>query len=531
MPPTSSHTIQRQTLLIQVPDLDAAQRVRQQAEQLCRGPLATLLDTILSAAVAPDEVLYLERLTVDLKISSPERFEDEFMAGIGKQLSAALDTLRKNAGGPPASHAPVTSGSRSASDSAGPHPPPVGGSESHFPMAGGRGLAESAAEGAARILSREAADMELLELFLRWGRLPGWAPPETADRLEAMWIEALRSESAAARAWLAALLKERRVRLRLARQFSAEALDRVAVRLWHQPPGMLEGVADRLAQRLSATSPQAAAEMRRKVWEGLLDRLAASPEQCPDPAKLEAGVLADLLPADGVGAARLPRAASKETRAAGGAAPPDDRPALESALAAKTSSIDAAGAPATPAGVWERPDTSAAVGLSSASVPNAGLVLVWPYLGRFFGSLGWTSAQGFVDGQAAIKAVLLLHHMVWQTDEATEPHLLLNKILCGLPPETPVPRRTVLEAAEKSACEGLLAAVIAHWQALKKTSTAGLRATFLQRFGLLSQVQDRWHLRVERRPFDLLLDRLPWGIAAVQLSWMPRMLSVEWSSP
>ncbi len=71
-------------------------------------------------------------------------------------------------------------------------------------------------------------------------------------------------------------------------------------------------------------------------------------------------------------------------------------------------------------------------------------------------------------------------------------------------------------------------AVVEHWPALGKTSVDGLRLSFLQRAGLLYPAPDGWLLRPQCEGFDLLLDRLPWGIAIVRLPWMRRPLHVEW---
>lgn len=74
----------------------------------------------------------------------------------------------------------------------------------------------------------------------------------------------------------------------------------------------------------------------------------------------------------------------------------------------------------------------------------------------------------------------------------------------------------------------MLQAVISHWNALGGTSVQGLRETFLQREGRLQRDEDAWRLRVAPRPFDMLLDRLPWGYATLKLPWMKEVLHVDW---
>ena len=85
-----------------------------------------------------------------------------------------------------------------------------------------------------------------------------------------------------------------------------------------------------------------------------------------------------------------------------------------------------------------------------------------------------------------------------------------------------------LSEADAAEAESLLRAAIGHWTALGQASPAALRETFLQRPGRLGRVAEGWRLEVERRGTDVLLDRLPWGLGAVRLPWMPHPLFVDW---
>jgi hypothetical protein len=109
--------------------------------------------------------------------------------------------------------------------------------------------------------------------------------------------------------------------------------------------------------------------------------------------------------------------------------------------------------------------------------------------------------------------------------------LPLNKLLCGRSLDKPVDRTAELTAAETDEADQLLQAVIEHWSALKRTSVDGLRASFLQRDGLLSETESHWLLQVELLGHDILLDRLPWGISMIKLSWMKKVLRVDWAWP
>ena len=106
--------------------------------------------------------------------------------------------------------------------------------------------------------------------------------------------------------------------------------------------------------------------------------------------------------------------------------------------------------------------------------------------------------------------------------------MVLNKILCGLPLEDPVPLDLALSPREREEGEALLEQVIAHWTALKQTSVRGFRLAFLARKGLIEAGDAEWIVRVERETRDVLLDRLPWGLARFRFSWMDRTMEVRW---
>ena len=161
-------------------------------------------------------------------------------------------------------------------------------------------------------------------------------------------------------------------------------------------------------------------------------------------------------------------------------------------------------------------------------IANAGVVIVGPYLPRLFSMLGLTNKESFTSLSCAHRAVHLIQYIVTGATVSPEPMLVLNKILCGLPIAAPVPLDIDLRAQEHTAIEEMLAAIIAHWKAIGRTSIAGLRESFLQREGRIASSEEAWRLRVESKCFDMLLDRLPWGYAMVKYPWMKRVLHVDW---
>jgi hypothetical protein len=124
--------------------------------------------------------------------------------------------------------------------------------------------------------------------------------------------------------------------------------------------------------------------------------------------------------------------------------------------------------------------------------------------------------------------VHLLQYLVDERTSAPEPLLLLNKIICGLPSGTPVPRSIDATDEEKQMCTKLLQAVIANWKSMAGNSVEALRETFLTREGALDQDGEKWRLHVQRKTLDVLVDQAPWGFNPVFHDWMPEPLYVTW---
>lgn len=161
-------------------------------------------------------------------------------------------------------------------------------------------------------------------------------------------------------------------------------------------------------------------------------------------------------------------------------------------------------------------------------IQNAGLVLMATFLPALFKELQWTDEGGFKSRELQLKALFLLHYICTGDVAAPEYTLQLNKILCGLDLEEPIPFSVALNEAEKQEAEQLLADIIGHWAALKNSSAEALRGSFLLRDALLSYKNDHWLLQVERKGYDILLDHIPWSWQTIRFNWMKTYIEVEW---
>ncbi|MDR7334596.1 contractile injection system tape measure protein [Roseateles asaccharophilus] len=355
------------------------------------------------------------------------------------------------------------------------------------------------------------------------------------DPLQAVahaWVPLLREDSDWLRTTLERAAEAPAVRERLAQLLPLALLPKL-LNLWVAEPvgqAVTAWIAT-VAAGDAAGSPAAATARQRRLWQATFGHTLRHHAQTFDVARFEAQVRADLARQAGTAIDppagwfdRVVRRASAVLAAAvSGLRLPWRKPrASQSAPTAASARPPAA--PPPDASVEAPPDTLA--------VANAGLVLLSPYLPRLFGHVGLLAPDAepaaLAGPEAAARGALLLQALVTGEAAAPEPALLLNKLLCGLALDTPLPREIETTAAEREATEGLLGAVIQHWRILGSTSIAGLRETFLHRPGQLERRDEHWRLTVEPGPFDMLIDQLPWGYSTLRYPWMERVIHVDW---
>lgn len=161
---------------------------------------------------------------------------------------------------------------------------------------------------------------------------------------------------------------------------------------------------------------------------------------------------------------------------------------------------------------------------------TAGVVLLHPFLVNFFSRLDFLDErQHFKSLKKNMRAVHLLKYMSGYRGIHYSPCLVLEKLICGLPPAFPIGSRFRISKTEKQEVESLLSAVCQYWKPLQGTSKAGLQQSFLQRQGIIRHDGQSWVLHVESSAIDLLMDQLPWEISLLLLPWTEETLCVSWS--
>jgi len=162
-------------------------------------------------------------------------------------------------------------------------------------------------------------------------------------------------------------------------------------------------------------------------------------------------------------------------------------------------------------------------------IPNAGLVILNPFLPALFDRFGLLNSQGdWKTHHDQARAVFLSQYLITGEEELPENDIQLNKIMLGYELEKPIERMWTITISEKEEIEKLLRAVIGHWSALKNTSIEGLQQSFLQRSGKLQKTENGWLLQVEQKTIDVLIGRLPWAISLIKNQWMEERLLTEW---
>ncbi len=469
---TRPHRIRRQRWQVDAPDPATAFALRSALREEQARSLLPALEAAFDAAGVGDVVVRIPRLELRLTLSDPARLADELPGRLAAAARQALAGLLGGEGG--------------------------------------------AAEGSVVV-----GPAERLRHYLRWGRLPWFEAAGETAVLHRLLTDA-------ARAW--------------------NALPEAGWVEWQAClPGQAAGDFATALRYLQLLDPPA----RRALLKAAGRRMIATGGPLPWPATLappaEAGSepalpqqAGWLLLAAGrawpAAAGPLPAALSQEgatalhgTRAGepgrAGAAPVPPESAMEAPTAAGTGR---GSFPDTASSEFREESTAA----PAWPVHAAGLVLLHPFLPQLFAELQLSDADGRLPGPALPRAAALLYWLA--TGEAAPGEFVLGLIkpLLGLHPDDPLPvGADDLVPGDTVEGEALLAAVIGHWTALRNTSSAALRLSFLQRRGLFRAAPDGWALHPDGESFDLLLGQLPWGISLIRLPWMSVPIFVEWPTP
>lgn len=162
-------------------------------------------------------------------------------------------------------------------------------------------------------------------------------------------------------------------------------------------------------------------------------------------------------------------------------------------------------------------------------VQNAGLVIINSFVAMLFERLELTHNRAFINKESQIKAAQYLQYTVTGLRNNSNSSLPLNKVLCGLPITENVPDEIEINEAKEQLVNSLITAVIGYWPSIGKCSIDGFRGNWLVREGLLTELEDKWELTVDKRPYDILIHRSPFSFSVIKYPWMSKPLYVNWA--
>ncbi len=162
------------------------------------------------------------------------------------------------------------------------------------------------------------------------------------------------------------------------------------------------------------------------------------------------------------------------------------------------------------------------------TVSNAGLVLLNGYYLVLMERLGEVTDKAFKTEDDQLNAVQYIQYIAVGAKKPDDSLLALNKVLCGLSPDTPVNDWINMTENQKKTIEEMIEAVIRDWPAIGDMTISAFRLNWLVREGVLKESKDYWELNVEKRVYDLLLNKSPLSFSIINLPWMQKPLQVNW---
>lgn len=474
---TQHHVIRRELLRVAVegPEADGF-ALHRKLGALCSDWLAPALDEAFSRIAPPDEHWLVERLEVDAGAFATESIDRDFAGAVAAAVERQIRDWSVTAGSARHNAPARQSGAIAAKDGA-----------------------------AIRRLSAAQSNEEALAYFLATGALPWWFVLPAGETLESVAAAALFGSGSFAGPGtrLIEALAAPAARTRLIRQFSPPFLSAFIERLAPQSANIVESAETELAGL--AIDPERRRMLGEHLWRAAFALAAA--RRAVTPATLIAEWSCAFSSDE-----RTERSLIFRIARVLDAPLPDELSAATSARVPDTTPVPGASLP--------RLDLDEGV-----FVACAGIVLLHPFLPALFERLGIAAGDKLLQPDRAFG---VLHFLATGARRAPEYALVIAKLLCGFPLEAPAGAASDLMETDAEEAGNLLGAVIDHWDALGGASPDALRGTFLTRPGKLSRRGEDDVLQVEPQSFDLLLDRLPWGIGAIRLPWMKRMLWVEW---
>ncbi len=159
-------------------------------------------------------------------------------------------------------------------------------------------------------------------------------------------------------------------------------------------------------------------------------------------------------------------------------------------------------------------------------VDNAGLILIHPFIQQLFKNCDLLKEGNQIKNIE--KAVHLLHYVATKQEQQPESEMLFEKFICGVSFQTPINRFVELSGELKKNADQMLQAAIAYWPKMKNSSIDLIRNEFLTRAGKLELKTKNPKLTIERKSYDILLNKLNWNLSMARFPWLDKLLFINW---
>ncbi|MDJ0715453.1 MAG: contractile injection system tape measure protein [Prochloraceae cyanobacterium] len=502
------HIIKKQVLELLLSSSEGAFELQNEISRIYRSKIVPLIDTCLSQLSASDEIYRIDRLEINLGNIDINNLEEEFIAKFKQEIRQLIEQNRER------SPLFASTGSRS---------------------------------------NQTTSQLELFSYFIQTGNLPWWSQKLSKQELEKSCDRLLKTSPEQVKLIFAESFKQEKYSRRIIYQFSDSTLLKItqlfASNLYNFITNYHNDIQQIYKKKIDILANIPPSKFRLEFWRGifftiLFEQYTRSQNvqftrnhllHIATSFRLNYLLLIDKM----LEAAENLKQEGRNLKSQ----LPEILTQINSTVSRENSSI--ASESEQSINLEEARSRSAAEGRSQPEdtltntvapfsdseeiyIYNSGLVLLWPFLARFFETLELIQEGHFINSESAERAVLILQYLVDGVTEIPEYLLSLNKILCGIDLLEPVATNLAIAEQERHECEHLLSAVISNWSILKNTSLEGFRRAFLQREGILRVRDGSWLLQVEQETYDVLLDRIPWSISAVKLPWMNELIYVEW---
>jgi|GEM_PF-4369913 len=466
------HIIREQVLELEFSSRTAAERWQAEAAAMARRSIVPLLDRYLDELCDPDTLIRIDTLELDIGTLDPKRLHFDLEEKMRRQLKPALkEAMRRQ--------------------------------------------------------NRESTTrLVLLDFFITKGVLPWWADKDDPTVLETSMSHIIANNPGELEEKISTYIRHEKYLHRLIHYFS----DAMLLNIVKSFSGTFHLSLEELFRDLIRVAPETSVlrkysfkVKRQEIWKGFFYALVAFPSSKENTTSFTRQIMLHLSTAFGIPLSNLTASIKNLTKEESILGQQLEEPAIHPKKESRN--LEEAPPGETPK---ERPITDVFSQTDELYLTNAGLAILTPYLPRFFENMYLVEKKTFIDELAPHKAMALLQFLADGSVEPPEYLLPLNKVLCGIPLETPFEAVVELDKEETEAAEAFLEAVIANAPILKNMSIDGFRNTFLRRKGILSFEDGHWMLHVERKTYDVVLDRFPWPFKIVKLPWMEYVLYVDW---